>query len=37
MLETLRSGNACGEVWAKERSIAFGMHRETAQEDVCRG
>ena len=37
MLETLRIGNACSEVWAKERSIALGMHGETAWGIVCMG
>ena len=37
MLETLRIGNACSEVWAKERSIALGMHKGAALGVVCRG
>ena len=37
MLETLRIGNACSEVWAKERSIALGLNREVALGVVCRG
>ena len=37
MLETLRIGNACSEVWAKERSIALGMHGGAALGVVCRG
>ena len=37
MLETLRIGNACSEVWARERSTAVGLNREAALGVVCRG
>ena len=36
MLETLRIGNACSEVWAKERSIALGLNRQAALGVVSR-
>ena len=37
MLETLRIGNACSEVWVKERSIALGLNRQAALRVVRRG
>ena len=37
MLETLRIGNACSNVRAKERNIALALNRQAALGVVCRG